>query len=133
MVSAEAPALFSKACELFILELTLRAWMQTEECNRRILQRCDIGRAIRQTDLFDFLPEEEADVDAGKNVEGTTELEAAAGVMMVMNYENELDGAGNQLDQVSQSYMINQEVAQPCMIQTPFLPFAQNQYNIYPK
>ena len=38
MISAEAPILFAKACELFILELTLRAWMHTDENKRRTLQ-----------------------------------------------------------------------------------------------
>ncbi|XP_012078033.1 nuclear transcription factor Y subunit C-2 isoform X2 [Jatropha curcas] len=55
MISADTPILFSKACELFILELTLRAWLQTEECKRRTLQRCDIARAIRHDDALDFL------------------------------------------------------------------------------
>ncbi|XVF20712.1 hypothetical protein REPUB_Repub12eG0026700 [Reevesia pubescens] len=55
MISADTPVLFSKACELFILELTLRAWLQTEEGKRRTLQRCDIARAIRQEEALDFL------------------------------------------------------------------------------
>lgn len=55
MISADTPAIFSKACELFILELTLRAWLQTEECKRRTLQRCDIAMAISHDDLLDFL------------------------------------------------------------------------------
>ncbi|PON63556.1 Transcriptional activator NFYC/HAP5 subunit [Parasponia andersonii] len=55
MISADTPLLFSKACELFIMELTLRSWMQTEECKRRTLQRCDIARAIRNDELLDFL------------------------------------------------------------------------------
>jgi hypothetical protein len=38
MISAEAPILFAKACEMFILELTLRSWYQTEEFKRRTLQ-----------------------------------------------------------------------------------------------
>jgi nuclear transcription factor Y gamma len=38
MISQEAPALFAKACELFILELTLRAWLNTEENKRKTLQ-----------------------------------------------------------------------------------------------
>lgn len=38
MISAEAPVLFAKACEIFILELTLRAWIHTEENKRRTLQ-----------------------------------------------------------------------------------------------
>ncbi|KAK6279808.1 hypothetical protein POUND7_020075 [Theobroma cacao] len=55
MISADAPVLFSKACELFILELTLRAWLETEEGKRRTLQRSDIARAIRQEEALDFL------------------------------------------------------------------------------
>lgn len=55
MISADTPIVFAKACELFILELTLRAWLQTEECNRRTLQRCDIARALRLDELLDFL------------------------------------------------------------------------------
>lgn len=55
MISAEAPVLFSKACEMFILELTLRAWLQSESSRRRTLQRSDIAAAITGTDVFDFL------------------------------------------------------------------------------
>lgn len=55
MISAEAPVLFAKACEMFILELTHRAWAQTEEAKRRTLQRSDISAAIQKTDIFDFL------------------------------------------------------------------------------
>ena len=38
MISAEAPVLFAKACEMFIHELTLRAWIHTDENKRRTLQ-----------------------------------------------------------------------------------------------
>lgn len=55
MISAEAPIVFAKACEIFILELTLRAWMQTDECKRRTLQRNDVAVAITRSDIFDFL------------------------------------------------------------------------------
>ena len=55
MISAEAPALFAKACEMFIIELTHRSWLYTEENRRRTLQRSDIATAIAQTDIFDFL------------------------------------------------------------------------------
>lgn len=37
MVSGEAPILFAKACEIFILELTLRAWKFAEDEKRRTL------------------------------------------------------------------------------------------------
>jgi nuclear transcription factor Y gamma len=55
MISAEAPALFAKAAEFFISELTLRAWMHAEENKRRTLQRNDIAMAITKYDQFDFL------------------------------------------------------------------------------
>lgn len=40
MISAEAPVLFAKAAEMFIEELTLRAWIHTEDNKRRTLQVC---------------------------------------------------------------------------------------------
>ena len=55
MISAEAPILFAKATEIFIHELTLRAWLHTEDNKRRTLQRNDIAMAISKFDQFDFL------------------------------------------------------------------------------
>uniref|UniRef100_A0A5B7ARW5 Putative nuclear transcription factor Y subunit C-2 n=1 Tax=Davidia involucrata TaxID=16924 RepID=A0A5B7ARW5_DAVIN len=55
MISAEAPVIFAKACEMFILEMTLRSWIHTEENKRRTLQKNDIAAAILRTDVFDFL------------------------------------------------------------------------------
>ncbi|CAG0912562.1 unnamed protein product [Notodromas monacha] len=55
MISAEAPVVFAKAAEIFIHELTLRAWIQAEEGKRRTLQRSDIAQAIAKCDQFDFL------------------------------------------------------------------------------
>lgn len=55
MISAEAPMIFAKACEMFILELTLRSWWNTEENKRRTLLRNDVTLAISRTDILDFL------------------------------------------------------------------------------
>lgn len=55
MISAEAPVVFAKACEIFINELTLRAWNHTGETKRRTLQKNDLAVAINGTDIFDFL------------------------------------------------------------------------------
>merc|ERR1719220_2816919 len=55
MISAEAPVLFAKAAEMFIHELTMRAWIHTEDSKRRTLQRNDIAMAITKFDQFDFL------------------------------------------------------------------------------
>ena len=55
MISAEVPILFSKACELFILDLTMRAWAHTADTNRRTLQRSDVADAISEGEGMDFL------------------------------------------------------------------------------
>lgn len=55
MISAEAPILFAKGCDIFITELTMRAWIHAEENKRRTLQRSDIAAALGKSDMFDFL------------------------------------------------------------------------------
>lgn len=57
MISSEAPVLFAKACELFILELTHRAWACSETNKRRTLQHTDIVYAIlnHEHEVFEFL------------------------------------------------------------------------------
>lgn len=55
MISSEAPVVLSKACEIFIEELTLRAWLHVEENKRRTLQRNDVATAVSKCDQFDFL------------------------------------------------------------------------------
>ena len=55
MISAEAPVLFAKACELFILDLSIRAWNYSQLHKRRTLQKEDVREAIQKTDIFDFL------------------------------------------------------------------------------
>ncbi|KAF9309229.1 hypothetical protein BG003_010014 [Podila horticola] len=51
----KAPILFSKACEIFICEITRRAWLHAEENKRRTLQRSDVASAVSRSDQFDFL------------------------------------------------------------------------------
>ncbi|EPS45681.1 hypothetical protein H072_323 [Dactylellina haptotyla CBS 200.50] len=64
MISAEAPILFAKGCDMFITEVTMRAWIHAEENKRRTLQRSDIANALAKSDMYDFLidivPREEA-------------------------------------------------------------------------
>ncbi|KAI9207779.1 histone-fold-containing protein [Polychytrium aggregatum] len=64
MISAEAPLIFSKACEIFILELTMRTWIHAEENKRRTVQKSDVASAVSKADVYDFLidivPREEA-------------------------------------------------------------------------
>lgn len=57
MISSEIPMLMSKACEIFIQELTFRAWMHAEKNNKSIVQPCDVAKVIMQTDTMNFLTE----------------------------------------------------------------------------
>src|SRR4051794_37853485 len=94
MISAEAPIIFAKACEIFILELTLRAWVQTEENKRRTLQRSDVAAAIAKNDTFDFLidivPRDDPRTNHGSSGHGSSKKEdyhhshAAAGLAGLM-------------------------------------------------
>ena len=74
MISAEAPILFAKGCDIFITELTMRAWIHAEENKRRTLQRSDIASALAKSDMFDFLidivPREEAASHAKRSGQG---------------------------------------------------------------
>lgn len=76
MISAEAPILFAKGCDIFITELTMRAWIHAEENKRRTLQRSDIASALAKSDMFDFLidivPREEASSQAKRTAAQTT-------------------------------------------------------------
>ncbi|KAL8745670.1 MAG: hypothetical protein Q9190_002210 [Brigantiaea leucoxantha] len=87
MISAEAPILFAKGCDIFITELTMRAWIHAEENKRRTLQRSDIASALAKSDMFDFLidivPREEAAShakrSAGQSSVNTTSMASGAG------------------------------------------------------
>jgi len=74
MISAEAPVLFAKAAEMFIHELTMRAWIHTEDNKRRTLQRNDIAMAITKYDQFDFL----IDIVPRDDIKPTTKREEAS-------------------------------------------------------
>src|SRR5438034_5766624 len=82
MISAEAPILFAKGCDIFITELTMRAWIHAEENKRRTLQRSDIASALAKSDMFDFLidivPREEASSHAKRAAAGQSSSSAAA-------------------------------------------------------
>ena len=43
MISAEAPILFAKACEMFIIEMSHKAFFYAKNSNRKTLQRNDIA------------------------------------------------------------------------------------------
>ncbi|KAF8169011.1 histone-fold-containing protein [Mycena galopus ATCC 62051] len=50
-----APILFCKACEIFIAEITARAFIIADSNKRRTLSRADIAKALTKSDQFDFL------------------------------------------------------------------------------
>lgn len=74
MISAEAPILFAKGCDMFITEVTMRAWIHAEENKRRTLQRSDIAAAVLKSDMFDFLidiiPRDEVAAPSSKRAAG---------------------------------------------------------------
>lgn len=82
MISAEAPILFAKGCDIFITELTMRAWIHAEENKRRTLQRSDIASALSKSDMFDFLidivPREEAPTHKRSGGQSTTAVQSSA-------------------------------------------------------
>jgi hypothetical protein len=55
MISAEAPILFAKACEMFITEMTIKGYYNAEKNDRKTLQRKDIAMSIARTETYDFL------------------------------------------------------------------------------
>lgn len=55
MISAEAPILFAKACELFILDVTTRAHYEAEIENRFNIEREDFFNVYHKTAEYDFL------------------------------------------------------------------------------
>ncbi|XP_027929912.1 nuclear transcription factor Y subunit gamma-like isoform X2 [Vigna unguiculata] len=143
MVSAETPMLMSKACEIFIQELTFRAWMRAEESNKSTVQPCDVAKVIMQNNAMQFLTEivpdnlqnfcaygAQEERAAGNIAEGMHSSQAAlpatpafmGNPMNVMNMGRGLE-AGNQL------------IPQPNnMIQPPFvMPSDQLPYNFHPK
>jgi hypothetical protein len=88
---------------MFVTELTLRAWIYTEETRRRTLQRSDIAMAIAKNDMFDFLidivPREEIQTRGSKSSKESTTAPVTG------------DGIGNQPTDLLQAYL--QLLSQP--------------------
>ncbi|KAG1728737.1 histone-fold-containing protein [Suillus paluster] len=75
MIAADAPILFCKACEIFISEITARAFIIADSNKRRTLSRADIAKALAKSDQFDFL------IDIVPREEGLTGLTQSAGAV----------------------------------------------------
>lgn len=54
-VSPEVRIILSKACELFVTDLTLRSWVNTEEGKRKYMIHDDLKKSVYENDNFDFL------------------------------------------------------------------------------
>ena len=55
MVAHDAPMIFAKACEIFILDLTIRAWEQANANGRKMLHREDVAQVVNSNEYFEFL------------------------------------------------------------------------------
>ena len=68
-MSTELILMLTKASEIFIQELTSRAFMAAQESKRRKMLRIDVSSAILKSDhydfLFDFIPKEVHSIDLG--------------------------------------------------------------------
>ncbi|RSH95053.1 hypothetical protein EHS25_000139 [Saitozyma podzolica] len=102
MISAEgewAPIMFSRACEIFISELTCRAWLVAESHKRRTLQRSDVAAAIAFSDMFDFLidiiPRDDGEVGEDSKPSGAEDGDGAPAVGDAEGgAEGEVEGEG---------------------------------------
>ncbi|WVW79535.1 hypothetical protein I302_101504 [Kwoniella bestiolae CBS 10118] len=99
MISAEAPIMFSKACEIFISELTCRAWLVAESHKRRTLQKSDVASAIAFSDMFDFLidivPRDDGTASTSNNNQGEGEGDGS-----VVDEENNTSLVHDDIDEV---------------------------------
>ncbi|KAG1853477.1 histone-fold-containing protein [Suillus subalutaceus] len=86
MIAADAPILFCKACEIFISEITARAFIIADSNKRRTLSRADIAKALAKSDQFDFLidivPREEGLTGLTQSGTGTGAVAGGSGPSM---------------------------------------------------
>lgn len=130
MISAEAPILFAKGCDIFITELTMRAWIHAEENKRRTLQRSDIAHALAKSDMFDFLidivPREDATPQHKRRPEFTpgtyTVPDASASGGAGGNVQEQQQQMGAQPDQFAGMEHAQQQLQQPYQQQTGMYP-----------
>lgn len=119
MISAEAPLLFAKATEIFIHELTLRAWLHTEDNKRRTLQRNDIAMAISKYDQFDFL----IDIVPRDEIKPKKEAEKSQTVQEQVFY---VQAPSQQIQTVTVPTVQNQGTPQTIQLQNTATSPAQN-------
>jgi nuclear transcription factor Y gamma len=55
MMAFDTPSFLTKACEIFVQEIALRAWISANSQQRNIILESDIAEAIASTESYDFL------------------------------------------------------------------------------
>ena len=55
MIANEVPYVMAKAAEMFIRDITTRAWIHTDNNRRKTIQKPDIIHATSDTEMYDFL------------------------------------------------------------------------------
>ena len=55
LIGVEVPVLLRKACDMFMKDLTMRTWAHTEAKQRKTLGLGDLGDAMKEDEMFDFL------------------------------------------------------------------------------
>jgi histone H3/H4 len=90
MISAEAPTLMTKACELLIRDIVTRAWKHTDSNRRKTLQRADIHAAVGESEVFDFLIDIVPRVSATNT---TTSIPTQSTVNRMLNNTNNMANA----------------------------------------
>lgn len=144
MISAEAPILFAKGCDIFITELTMRAWIHAEENKRRTLQRSDIASALAKSDMFDFLidivPREEAASNRRSAGHGSAQQSSAAPLPQgaAVQQQGIHPPPAQQMqhqDYGMDPHMQGQFLQQQPLAQDPSVPYAQypQQTQMYPQ
>ncbi|ODQ56810.1 hypothetical protein WICANDRAFT_98093 [Wickerhamomyces anomalus NRRL Y-366-8] len=139
MISAEAPILFAKGCDIFITELTMRAWIHAEENKRRTLQRSDIAAALQKSDMFDFLidivPREEVlgSTGGGNGSNGSTKKNSSRQNSTTGYGSNDLQQQLLQQQLLQQQFLKQQQQQQPAQNDegNNEEPYQYNDMNVY--
>nr|CAD2160816.1 unnamed protein product [Meloidogyne enterolobii] len=133
MIGSEAPVLLAKAAEIFIEELTLRSWLNTQENRRKTIQKADVAAGAEKSEMFDFLidilprddmqkeesSDQQTDVEREENVQYV--LQCTDGSMpalsdCLMTLEN---GQVIQATQIGQPIPLNCGPGQPIIMTLP--------------
>jgi len=119
MIAADAPILFCKACEIFISEITARAFIVADANKRRTLSRSDIAKALSKSDQFDFLidivPRDDIPLGAAKKsnpsgtkqISGTNPGESSTASLSLENADTRAPGSGSQVLEQQLESLIN--------------------------